>query len=92
MHLDLCFCDRPALCDIDDDLRDQTAQVESAIEAVGESGQVVVGIFPVLQRVRRTSEHCLEVAENGIDPVELGQIARLKAPSANYFYKSDQTR
>lgn len=78
MHLDLCLCDRPALRDVDDDLRDQIAQVESAIEAVGECGQVVVGIFPVLQRVKRTSERCFEVAENGVDPVELGQIARLK--------------
>ena len=30
------------------------------------------------QRVKRTSERCFEVAENGVDPFELGQIARLK--------------
>ena len=62
MPLELCVCDRSALREVDDDLGDQVAQVESAIEAVGKSGQVVVGIFHVLQRVRRASERGLEVA------------------------------
>ena len=78
MPFDLCFCDRPALRDVDDDLGDQVAQVESAIEAVGKGGQVVVGIFPVLLRVKRTGKRGLQVAENGVDPNELGQIARLE--------------
>ena len=36
MPLDLYFCDWPALRDVDDDLGDQAAQVESAIKIVNQ--------------------------------------------------------
>lgn len=63
--------------DVNDQARHQPAQIEAAIESVGEGGKVVGGVLAVLQRVVGPSQRRLEVAQHGVDPQELRQISRL---------------
>ena len=57
---------------------DQSAQVEAAIEAVGEGGEVALSVLAVVQRVERTGQSCLQIAQHFVDPLELWQVARLE--------------
>jgi len=50
-------------------------QIEAAVEPVGEGGEVVGGVFAVIERVVGTCQRPLEIAQNGVDPSELGQLA-----------------
>ena len=63
---------------IHDEVGDPYAQVEAAIEAVGEGGQVALGVLAVVQRVERASQGCLQIAQHRVDPLELRQVARLE--------------
>ena len=63
---------------IDDEVGIQSAQVEAAIEAIGEGGQVALGILAVVQRVERAGQGCLQIAQHRVDPLELRQVARLE--------------
>jgi hypothetical protein len=47
----------------------------------GEGGQEDPAILAVLQRVERAGQCGLEVAQHGVDPLELGQVHRLKVPT-----------
>ena len=62
---------------INDELRNQSSQVETTVEPVGKSTQVTRRILGELERMERPTKRRLEVAEYGIDPGELGKITRL---------------
>ena len=62
---------------IDDEVSNQSAEVEAAIGAIGEGGQVALGILAVIQRVDRAGQGCLQIAQHHVDPIELRQVARL---------------
>ena len=63
---------------IDDEAGQEVPQVEASVEPVGESSQVSLAVLAVLQRVERAGQRGLEVAQHGIDPLELGQVPRLE--------------
>lgn len=60
---------------VDNEARHQAAQIEASVEAVGEGGEVVGGVLAVVQRVVRARQRGLEIAQHGVDPLELGQVA-----------------
>lgn len=66
--------------DIHDQARQQVAQIEAAIEAIGECGEVAVGMLGPGQRVERAVQRGLEIAEDRVDPLELRQFVRLAIP------------
>ena len=68
---------RLAACNGNDEAGDQRVQVESAVEPVGEGSQVVGGVFAVVKGMVGTCERRLEVAQDGVDPGEFGQVAGL---------------
>lgn len=55
---------------IDDQACEQVAQIEAAVEAVGERGEVAVGVLGPAQRVERTVQGGLEIAQDRVDPLE----------------------
>lgn len=63
--------------DIDDEADHEVAQIDAAVEPVGERCQVGLGLLAVLRGAERASQGGLQVAENCVDPLELGQVARL---------------
>lgn len=48
----------------------QSAEVESTVEAVGERRQVSSGILPEVECMIATGQAGLEVAQDGVDPLE----------------------
>lgn len=66
----LRFCAR----DIDDEPRDQCPEVESTAESVSEASQVRVRVLAELQAVMGAGDRAPEIAQNRVDPVELGQL------------------
>ena len=64
--------------DIDNESCDEAAKVEATIETVGEGGQVVLTVLAALQRVERAGQRGLQIAQYGVDPLELEQVARLE--------------
>lgn len=52
MRPDRLFLDRLGSHDVDDESRDETTQIESSVESVGERGQILVRILAALQRVK----------------------------------------
>ena len=79
LRSDELFRDRPASRDIDDESRYERSQVESAVEPVGEGGQVMACVLVVLQRMKSTDQRGLQVAEHCVEPLELRQIAGLES-------------
>ena len=79
MRPDRLFLNGLGSHDIDDEACDQTTQIEAAIEPVGKACQVVLGVLAVLQGVVRPGKCGLEIAEDGVDPLEAGQVTRLEA-------------
>jgi hypothetical protein len=72
---------------IGDEGRHQPAQVEASDEPVGEGGQVGLAIPSVGQRMEGVGQRCLQVAQHGVDPLELGQVLRLE--SSHYMWCGD---
>src|SRR3546814_2903516 len=56
--------------------RVKRAQIESAVESVGERGQVSRCVFAEVERMVAAAQTRLEVTEYGVDPLELGQVLR----------------
>ena len=79
MRPDRLFLNGLGSHDIDDEACDQTTQIEAAIEPVGKACQVVLGVLAVLQGVVRPGKCGLEIAEDGVDPLEAGQVTQLEA-------------
>jgi hypothetical protein len=63
---------------IDDEGGQQAAQIEAPVEAVGKGSQVSLAVLSVLEGVERAGQRGLEVAQHGVDPLELGQVLRLE--------------
>ncbi len=63
---------------VNDEVGDQVAQVESVVEPVSECAKVGLGVLAVLQRLEGARHHGLEVAQHGVDPLELGQVPGLE--------------
>ena len=62
---------------IDDEARQEAAQTEAAAEPVGEGGQVGLAARSVVRRMDGAGRRCTQVAQHGIDPLEIGQVLRL---------------
>ena len=77
MFSDDLFLDRFRPHDIDDEPCDEAAQVEATIESVGEGSQVVLPVLAVPQRVERDGQRGLQIAQHGVDPLELRQLPEL---------------
>src|SRR6516165_4166977 len=69
-------CGRDECC-IGEDLLEQGARVEAAVEPVGEAAEIVGRILGEVECLVGTVQGGLQVAEDRIDPVELRQLARL---------------
>ena len=78
MYSDDLFLDGLTPRVVDDEARDKSSQVEATIEAIAEGSEVVLGILAVLQGVEGAGQAGLEVAEHGVDPLELRQVTRLE--------------
>ena len=65
LRSDKLFRDRPASRDVDDESRYERSQVESAVEPVGEGGQVMACVLAVLQQLKSTAKGGLRVIEHG---------------------------
>jgi hypothetical protein len=57
--------------------REQFAQVEAAVEAIGERGQAAFGVLGPGQRVEGAVQRGLEFAQACVEPLELRQVTRL---------------
>ena len=79
-----------ATCHIDDQARDRSAQVESAIEAIAVGGEVLVGVLAVLQGVEGAGQRGFQVAQHGFDPLELRQVARFERAHHNRQVHSER--
>ena len=79
MRPDDRFLGRRTTCHIDDEPCGETAQIEAPVEAISEGVEVVARVLAVLQRMECARQRRLQVAQHRVDPLELGQIARLEA-------------
>src|SRR3990167_636372 len=70
---------RPTAGGGDDQARMQCAEIESAIEAIGESGEISGRILSKVECMVTPAQTGLEVAQYGVDPLELGQVLRLSS-------------
>lgn len=52
----------------------QRAQVKPSVEAIAERGQITRRILPKVERMVGARQAGLEIAENGVDPLELGDL------------------
>ena len=55
----------------------QNAQIETTVEAIAERRKVTSGVLLEIERMIATRQTGLEIAENSVDPLELGNILRL---------------
>src|ERR1700674_5691484 len=60
----------------------QRAEIEATVEAISEGGEVSSRILSEVERMVTAGEAGFEVAQDGVDPLELGQLFRL-APGDN---------
>ena len=60
----------------------QCAEIKSPVEAIGERGEIAGCILSKGERMVTPAQAGLEVAQNRVDPLELGQVLRL--PSADH--------
>ena len=65
------FFGRRAAGNRDDEAGDKALKIEPAVEAIGKGAQVLLGVLAVVQRVDRASQRGLELALDGVDPLEL---------------------
>ena len=63
--------------DVDDRAGDESSQVEAAVESVGEGAEVVGAVFAEFERVEDSGKCGLQVAEHGVDPFDVREVARL---------------
>ena len=62
----------------DEQSEDQVHEVESMIESVGERTEIPGGVLAELERVVRPRQGRLQVAHDGVDPLELRQVSGLE--------------
>ena len=66
-----------ASADIHYEAHNQIGEIESSVESVGKRAQVVIRVLGVFEGLVGAGQHGLEVAKNGVDPLELRQVAGL---------------
>ena len=74
---DNVFTQRLGVCAVADQVGHHLAQIEAVVDAIAEGAEVLVGVLAELECPVRATDHGLEVAQHGVDPGELGQLARL---------------
>src|SRR5690606_6883674 len=57
--------------------REHGPEVETRVEAVGEGPEVLASVLAEVERLVAAADHRLEVAQHGVDPCELRQLAGL---------------
>jgi len=62
--------DRMGTAKVRDHPHDQVRQIEAAVEPVGERAKVMVGVLAASERLAGDGEHRLEIAQDGVDPLE----------------------
>ena len=67
------------------------AQIESAVESVGERGQVSRCVFAEVERMVAAAQTRLEVTEYGVDPLELGQVLRFALADDGWLMRTTCT-
>ena len=67
------FTGRFGTCHVYDEAGEQPLQVETAIEAISEGGEVAVGVLSVIYRVKRAPGR-LQMAQRHVHPLELPQV------------------
>src|SRR3546814_20608589 len=72
--------------------RVKRAQIESAVESVGERGQVSRCVFAEVERMVAAAQTRLEVTEYGVDPLELGQVLRFALADDGWLMRSEERR
>lgn len=65
--------------------RKDAAQVISAIKTILELSQVAIGIFIKVKGVGCPRNRCLEVSQDGIDPMETTHVGAFSARSNNLW-------
>ncbi len=65
---------------INDDIGDQFAQLESMVEPVRKGCEVGLGVLAELQRLAGACQRGLDVAQQNVDPLELGKVTWLERP------------
>ncbi len=80
---DAFFQQRLGLGHIDDEVGDETTQVESVIAPVRKGIEVGLCVFAELQRLEGTGQHGLQIAEHSVDLTHLnaGRSRGLAAPT-----------
>ena len=76
------FLDGSAPRDVVEKERDDPGQIKPAIGAIFERGEATLDVCAALQRMQGTVLGCLEIAENGVGPLELWQVAHLSVSTA----------
>ena len=62
---------------VGEECANQAVQVEAPVEAVGEGAKIAAGVLAELEGLVRAADCGLQIAQDGVDPVELGHVARL---------------
>ena len=78
MSFDPPFLDRLRAHYVHDEACKEATQIETSIESIGTSNQAVLAVRAVLERVERACQGCLQIAQHGVDPLELRQVAQLE--------------
>jgi len=68
---------RLGTANVHDQTHDQVRKIEAEVESVSERVTVMVGVLAVSEGFVRAREHRFEIAQDGVDPLELRQITRL---------------
>ena len=74
---DLAFSGRSTGCGVSDQALQLRRQIHAVVEPICEGAEVVVGGLAEHERVVAPANHGLEVAQDGVDPGELGHVAGL---------------
>lgn len=71
----------PGASRIDDEARDQPAQIESAVEAISEGGEVGRSVLSAVEGMKGAGQGRLEIAGKGVKPSNSGKSRGLLWPT-----------
>jgi hypothetical protein len=74
---DVPFVDSLGAAHVNDQIDGQAGQIEALVEAVGKGAKVALGVLGVAEGLVGARQHGLEVAQDGVDPLELRQVPGL---------------
>ena len=73
----MAFASRRRGCSVANQALQERLEIYPVVEPVREGAEVMVGVLAETERLVATASHHLEVAQDGVDPGELRQVARL---------------